>query len=86
MSQTQPVNNDGLQINDVVDVYDEELTESQRLALKLGAAAGETGRSAMEPLLTDSLRGLRNASVQEAKDNAYYLRGELPPRFSGVQH
>lgn len=73
-----------LHINDVVDVYDEELTESQRLTLKLGAAASEVGRSSMEPMLTQSLRQLRNASVQEAKDNEYYLRGEMPPRFQDV--
>lgn len=84
MGHSRPVIDEGLTINDIVDVYDEDLTESQRLALKLGAAAGESGRSAMEPLLTDSLRGLRNASVQEGKDNAYYLKGEIPPRFRGT--
>ena len=72
---------DGLHINDVIDVHDDVLTEPQRLALKLGAASGETGRAAMEPLFTDSLRALRNASVQEAEDNEYYLQGQLPPRF-----
>lgn len=84
MTQPSPINDDGLQINDIVDVYDDELTESQRLSLKLGAAASESGRASMEPLLTDSLRELRNASVQEAKDNAYFLRGEIPPRFLGT--
>lgn len=80
-SKALPVIHDGLSVNDIVEVYDEELTEGQRLILKLGAAASENGRSAMEPALTDALRSLRNASVQEARDNEYYLNGEIPPRF-----
>lgn len=79
-----PILKEGIGLDELIDTYD-ELSTGQRLALKLGSAAGPEGRMAMEPLLTDALRTLRDASVQEGRDNAYYLRGEVPPRHQ-TQH
>lgn len=71
-------------LNDIVDVYDDQLSEEHRLILKMGSASTVTGRKALEPGLTEALRSLRSASVQEAKDNEYYMKGEMPPRFQGL--
>lgn len=81
MPTPYPIIDEDIGLDEIVDTYD-ELTEPHRLVLKLASAASETGRTAMEPLLTDALRQLRDASVQEGKDNEYYLRGEIPPRFN----